>query len=82
MKYTKIKVACKFAAMGFQMFFMASFSFMALEALQAFCMKTMVITSGGYFSRAQYFILGWGGPVAVTLVTAMMKHNELTSFWS
>ncbi len=65
-----------------QFFFVASFAFMMLEALQAYAMRTNVISRGGYFTRQQAFVIGWGIPAVVTGISAVLKHDEYTSRWS
>ncbi len=79
---SEIKVPCKFASVGFQFFFLTSFAFMALEALQAYTVATNVISSHGYLNRLQSTVIGWGGSAIITSISVMLRHTDYTSFWS
>ncbi len=68
--------------MGMQLFFVATFAFMMLEALQAYAVCTNVISGKGYFKRLEAFVIGWGIAAVVTGISAVLKHDEYISYWS
>lgn len=68
--------------MGFQFFFTGAFSFLALEALQAYAIVTNMINRGGVLSRKILMTVGVSIPAILTLITAVAAFNHYPSSWS
>ncbi len=73
---------CKLTSVAMQWFFLTVFAFMALEALQLYTVLTNVTLKDGYFTDAQYFVLGWGGTAIITVTSAVIAHPHYVSQWS
>ncbi|XP_065901795.1 adhesion G protein-coupled receptor L4-like [Dysidea avara] len=73
---SEYRATCLTVAILLHYFFMAVFSWMLCEGILMFIMIKMVFYDGFFKSRKFFFLVGWGLPIPIVVVSAGVSHEQ------
>ena len=69
-------IACTAVALALHYFYAVHFSFLVLEAIQAYAVLTSVALGQGFLTRRVNLVIGWGFPFLLVGTTAVFFHSH------